>query len=195
MSQAFGAALLAGGRSRRMGCDKAFLTFGDPPQPLWERQLHLLASLRPEQLLVSHNADQEFVTTRGVENVVDSLDDRGPLGGLASCLRRTRCARLLVLAVDLPFVTRKFLGSLLDAPSGVVLQDLTFGRYEAVAGVYTLQCLAIAEDHLDRGELAMQSFITACVGLGYLEVRALGEDERAMLRNLNRPGDLRASEK
>ena len=195
MSQAFAAALLAGGRSRRMGCDKAFLSYGDPPQLLWERQLHLLGSLRPEQLLISHNSDQEFVTARGVEKVADTLDDCGPLGGLASCLKRVRCPKLLVLAVDLPFVTRPFLESLLDAPDGVVLQDRTFGRYEAVVAVYTRPCLEIAEDHLRRGELAMQSFITACVGLGHLEARALQEGERTMLRNLNRPDDLRQCEK
>lgn len=190
MSQAFSAALLAGGRSTRMGRDKAFLGFGDPLQPLWERQLLLLGSLRPEQLLVSHNADQEFAVPHGVEKVVDARGDCGPLGGLASCLRRARCTRLLVLAVDLPYVTKEFLESLLAAATGVVVQDATFGRYEPVVAVYTHDCLAIAEDHLRRGDLAMQSFITACVEAGLLQARALGDDERGMLRNLNRPEDL-----
>ena len=191
MSAPFCAALLAGGRSTRMGQDKAFMSFGDPPQPLWERQLQLLGELRPDQLLLSHNADQNFGVPRGVEAVVDLHADRGPLGGVISVLRRARCPRLLVLAVDLPFVTRDFLESLLRAPGGVVLQDETFGRYEAVAAVYTHDCLEVAEDRQRRGELAMQSFIATCVEDGFLDARALRDGERQLLRNLNRPEDLR----
>ena len=72
MSPGFSAALLVGGRSRRMGSDKAFLPFGDPPQPLWRRQVGLLESLGARQLMLSHNADQKFATLpHGLEAVVD----------------------------------------------------------------------------------------------------------------------------
>ena len=191
MSPGYSAALLVGGRSRRMGSDKAFLQFGDPPQPLWRRQVRLLESLGAQQLMLSHNADQTFGTLpHGLEAVVDSCGDCGPLGGLVSCLRRNRCERLLVLAVDLPFVTREFLLGLLDGRRGVVLGDGDSGRFESVVAVYTTDCLEIAEDHLRRGELAMQRVIAACIAAGHLEARPLAAADRALLRNLNRPEDL-----
>jgi molybdopterin-guanine dinucleotide biosynthesis protein A len=174
-----------------MGCDKAFLEFGDPPLPLWRRQLRLLESLGAQQLLLSHNADQTFgALPQETLGVVDFLRDRGPLGGLISCLRHNDCDRLLVLAVDLPFVTREFLLSLLDEGGGVVLQSEGGGRFEAVVAVYTPDCLEIAEDHLRRGELAMQPLIAACIAAGHLQARPLAATDRELLRNLNRPEDL-----
>ncbi|MGI9240694.1 MAG: molybdenum cofactor guanylyltransferase, partial [Verrucomicrobiales bacterium] len=80
MSQRFCAALLAGGRSRRMVTATSFLRVGDPPEVLWERQLRVLRSLGAEQVLLSHNVDQEFAELpSGVELVVDSPGDCGPL--------------------------------------------------------------------------------------------------------------------
>lgn len=186
----FSAALLAGGRSRRMGHDKAFLEIGDPPQPLWQRQLRVLESLGADQILLSHNADQEFDAPAGVELVEDAEDDRGPLGGLVSCLRQAKNSRLLVLAVDLPYATPEFLTGLLAVDAGLVLRDAELGRYEAVVAVYTLNCLPVAEARLQRDELAMQSFIAECVQANFLTVKDLGDDDRPMLKNWNRPQDI-----
>ena len=136
MSKGFSAALLAGGRSTRMGEDKAFLSFGEPPIPLWKHQLLTLGQLKPDQLLLSQNADQDFGSPEGVGMVVDDRGDCGPLGGLASCLRRATSPRVLVLAVDLPYMTVDFLETLLAAPGGVVLQDSTRGRYEPVVAAF-----------------------------------------------------------
>ena len=191
MSQPFGAALLAGGRSRRMGTDKAFLRVGDPPEVLWERQLRMLKSLGAEQVLLSHNVDQEFgELPGGVELVVDSPGDCGPLGGVVSCLRRTECDRLLVLAVDLPFVKLKFLQGLVDHGGGVAVQSAGGKHFEAVVAVYTQGCLAIAEAQLERGEYAMQKFILDCIADGLLCRRLLAGGEQEQLKNLNRPEDL-----
>ncbi len=190
MSEPFSAALLAGGRSTRMGEDKAFLRFGDPPQPLWERQLGLLDSLGASQLLLSQNASQDFPQRPGVEAVTDARGDCGPLGGLVSCLRRSNYARLLVLAVDLPFVTSEFLASLQDRPTGVVLQDPESGRFEPVVAVYEKVSLPRAEERLRAGNFAMREFIAACVEARELDVLEIGEEQRGLLRNLNRPEDL-----
>ena len=84
----FSAALLAGGRSRRMGRDKAFMEFGEPPRPLWERQLALLVESGAQQVMISHNAQQAFEPPEGVDLVGDDELEAGPLGGLVSCLRR-----------------------------------------------------------------------------------------------------------
>src|SRR3954471_22198373 len=74
------AVLMAGGRSRRMGRDKAELELGG--RALWERQIEVLRALRPDALWVSGRAYGE------VEAVADAWPDCGPLGGLASVLQR-----------------------------------------------------------------------------------------------------------
>ena len=191
--RAFSAALLAGGRSTRMGTDKAFLPFGDPPRALWERQLDLLASLGPDEILLSQNGEQQFPGRAGVEIVVDEQPDGGPLGGLVSCLRKVSSPRLLVLAVDLPFMTGEFLGKLLRGAGGAILRDPESGRFEPVAAVYPAGILALAERRMQSGEYSLQGLIAEGVEAGDLEVRELGEGQGALLRNLNRPEDLDGS--
>ncbi|MFT4548120.1 MAG: molybdopterin-guanine dinucleotide biosynthesis protein A [Verrucomicrobiales bacterium] len=176
-----------------MGEDKAFLNVGDPPGFLWQRQLELLGSISPDQLLLSHNAHQVFEVSEGVETVADLQSDCGPLGGLVSCLRKAEHDHLLVLAVDLPQMTSGFLSELLATGSGVVLIDQANKRYEAVVAVYTRECLEIAERRLAKGALAMQKFIAECVEFGFLEVKPVREADRELLKNWNRPGDIISS--
>ena len=75
---AFAAVVLAGGQSRRMGTDKAFLTHPESEQPCWQRQHSLLQTLGPSTLWISANAEQEFP---GTDIVRDRDQSMGPLGG------------------------------------------------------------------------------------------------------------------
>ena len=80
------AVLLAGGKSSRMGRDKALLEIDG--EPLWRRQLATLRALEPEQLMVSGPPRGEG------ETVADEIEDAGPLGGVAAALpnARRRCS-------------------------------------------------------------------------------------------------------
>ena len=79
----FAAVLLAGGRSRRMGRDKALLPLPDGRR-LWQRQLAVLESLHPAELFISGSARE------GVPSLIPCLDDEtpglGPLGGIVAAL-------------------------------------------------------------------------------------------------------------
>ncbi|MGE9296191.1 MAG: NTP transferase domain-containing protein [Puniceicoccales bacterium] len=92
--------VLAGGQSRRMGRDKATLTWHG--EPLWRRQAELLAeqgmpvgiSLRAEQTL----------DIGGFAPVHDAMDDAGPLAGFLSAWAQFAQSALLVVACDLPLL-------------------------------------------------------------------------------------------
>ena len=87
MSTGFSAALLMGGRSRRMGVDKASLTDPESGLASWERQVKLLESLNPDDRLLSLRAGQskpgELASWR---TVTDVIHDAGPISGLTACL-------------------------------------------------------------------------------------------------------------
>src|SRR5262249_34047040 len=100
------AALLAGGESRRMGKDKAILLFRG--KPLWQVQLELLRKLRPTEILVSARTVPVW-RPANVRFVADDSPSRGPMSGLAASLARARTKHLLALAIDMPFVTEKYL--------------------------------------------------------------------------------------
>ena len=105
------AVLLAGGKSSRMGRDKFALPVNG--EPLWQHQLAVLRATEPAELFISGKSDGPYADC-GVEILADEIPDCGPLGGIATALRRCTSDFLLVLAVDMPAMTATFLRTLLD---------------------------------------------------------------------------------
>jgi molybdopterin-guanine dinucleotide biosynthesis protein A len=187
----FSAALLAGGRSRRMGRDKALL-----PHPagglFWEHQLAVLESLHPEEIFWAGPARPGLPTP--VRVIEDAAPDAGPLGGLAACLDAMRTDLLVVLAIDLPDIRMDFLRRLLAASlplCGAVVRHESF--YEPLAAVYPRAMRGLAAAHLANGRLALQELVHEAERAGMLQVVGVDADEAAQLRNFNEPGDLPAA--
>jgi len=184
----FAAALLAGGRSRRMGTDKAFLEWQG--RPLWEHQLEKLRALEPAQLLLSCRAEQLFPSLHDVMPVHDEMENSGPLAGVAACLRACQTPRLLVLGVDLPHMPAEFLHALLADISpncGAVVK--VADHFEPLAAVYPRAMLPLAEEHLSAGRLAMQDFIRRGVELEQMRCADLPV-EAQWFANWNSPKDV-----
>ncbi len=95
------AVILAGGKSLRMGQDKAFLKMGTTT--IIEYQLQRLRPLFAE-ILLSTNSPEKFVHL-GLETVQDFVPDRGPLVGIYSSLLRARYPHLFAIACDMPFIS------------------------------------------------------------------------------------------
>lgn len=87
----FSMALLAGGKSSRMGRDKAGLPFFG--STLLEFQKEKAELLGIGDVLIS-----------GPGNIEDLLPERGPLGGMHACLERARSPHCVMLSVDAPLV-------------------------------------------------------------------------------------------
>lgn len=108
------AAVLAGGKGRRLGQDKAGLVFSG--QTLLARNLALLTGL-VEKVWISGRQASDLAGWQlpaACRCLPDLRPGQGPLGGLVSLLRKTGCA-CLVLPVDLPFMRPELLRSLLAA--------------------------------------------------------------------------------
>lgn len=126
--------LLAGGKSSRMGRDKASLPFFGTT--LLELQLDKARLLGADDILVSgaHSVPE------GVRTVTDVYPDRGPLGGLHACLREAKHPRCIVLGVDMPLLPPCELRSLAHdhANTGAEITLAVHNdRWEPIAGVYT----------------------------------------------------------
>lgn len=180
------AALLAGGKSSRMGRDKAFLEIDGVP--LWQRQLTTLGQLTPEQLMISGPRREEWSE---YEIVTDESADAGPLAGVAAALQACTTPWLVVLAVDLPEMTADFLRSLLDlcgGRQGVVPR--TSDRFEPLAAVYPAACVSLAGAALRTGNFSMQDFVRRAREEDLLLERSLSNTETLLFANLNTPADL-----
>ncbi len=103
--------VLAGGASRRMGQDKAALSYHGKPQLLWAYEL--LASVC-KRCFVSVRPDQRDEPTRAsLPQIVDIQPGIGPMAGISAALSAHSDAAWLVLACDLPFLSRGTLAHLI----------------------------------------------------------------------------------
>lgn len=102
-------AVLAGGMSRRMGCDKADLLCGG--KTFLQIQIEKGKRLGIEEILVSGYRGSKCM----VPVIRDRYPDRGPLGGLEATLREVKKEFCLVMTVDVPMVTEELLQQLVRA--------------------------------------------------------------------------------
>lgn len=185
----FAAVLLAGGRSTRMGRDKAGVIVGG--QPLWQLQLAKLRALAPAEIFISGRADGPY-SEANVAIVTDAVPDCGPLGGIAATLQRAASPWLLVLAIDLPDVSEDLLTMLVAEARardrGTVPQ--TERGFEPLAAVYPRAALPFAEETLRADDRSMQTFVRRLLDAGLANAWPLTVALSAQFRNVNTPADL-----
>ena len=185
----FSAILLAGGRSTRMGRDKAALLFdGDP---LWKRQLATLRATGASELFISGRTDGPFAGS-GVPVIEDLTPDAGPLAALEAVLPRitTRCA--VVLAIDLPAMRADFLAMLAEtalAKDCSVVPEVD-GRFEPLAAAYAPGLAPLVAECLRGSDRSMQNLLRIGARRGLVIAHPIRPEEFALFRNLNSPGDL-----
>ncbi len=203
----FSALLLAGGRSTRMGRDKALLPHPVSGLPLLVHQAALLRTLPGcAELLLSAPADRGYALVgplAGARLVPDAAPDCGPLAGLAAGLAVASTSRLLVLAVDLPFMTADFLGALLSAapphtasspPSGIAPRR-DDGRFEPLCAVYPVSpdSRSAVGDALASGDFALHRLILAALAPGWMKAWPVSAEAERVFANWNQPSDLHES--
>jgi molybdopterin-guanine dinucleotide biosynthesis protein A len=181
------AVLLAGGESRRMGQDKATLLFHG--KPLWQIQLDLLRKLKPTEILVSARSDPPWRPS-DMQLVSDDPPSRGPLSGLAASLARIRGTHLLALAIDMPFMSEKYLRSLCDqigSRSGVL--PMIGGCAEPLAAIYPADAQVDLVAALSGVEFSLQTLTNKLVEAGKLRALDVAKEEETLFWNLNEPTD------
>lgn len=189
---AFSAALIAGGRSRRLGQDKCLLTRDG--QPLWRRQLSLLEQLQPAELLISGRSDQRYFKDHAASLVTDQWPETGPLGGIASVLQIAKHPLVLVLAVDLPQMTLACLETLLahaQEKCGAVYQSSQ--GYEPLAAIYPRTLLPMIIARLEAGQLRLQDLLQTTVEAGQMTPIPVPLESDSAFQNLNTLSDARAA--
>lgn len=185
------AVLLAGGESRRMGRDKATSIFEG--MPLWRRQLELLRRLDAKEIFVSARTDPAW-RPADVELVKDAEPSRGPLSGIAAALARMTSDHLLVLAIDLPFVTFEYFKNLcaqVELGRGIV--PTVAARAEPLVAIYPREVVVVFQNALAGKNFSLQPLILRLVAAGQLRPDTIGPEKSNLFRNLNEPTDLQVS--
>jgi molybdopterin-guanine dinucleotide biosynthesis protein A len=195
------AAIQAGGRSLRMGEDKAWLCVGG--RPMIEQVLSAAREVADRLAIVIHPTNpnrtryERLATGWGAGLWLDEHDHRGPLGGIETVLQQCEDgASALILACDLPFVTGSFLQQLqaihlAERPDLTVPLDAQ-GRPQMLAAIYAKTCLPAVTALLVADELKVR-LLQQRVNTRHVlwaEYAHLPHAQR-LLTNLNMPEDMR----
>ena len=185
------AAILCGGKARRMGMDKVALPLGGTP--LVERVWQRVAGLADTVVAVGGNPD---VAHLGMAVVPDRYPGADSMGGIATALgyaaKRFGEAWVLVLACDVPFLEPGLIQYLAHLREGydVVVPRVSAG-YEPLCALYRTTCLPIFEEFIRTGQLAIRNIFTRVNTreVAEIELRRFDPDLHSFI-NLNRPADL-----
>lgn len=181
-------AVLAGGRSTRMGADKAEIELSG--ETLLARAWRLVSGLvAPAWVCCAPGRPRP-----GYPCLADAAEGQGPARGVAAALAAAKAhgaGRVLVLACDLPSLTRELLVRLLDAPARAdtlvtVYADAATGRAEMLVGVYAVAALPVLLAGLATGERSLFRLISP----QQLQRLPYGPCEAARFLNCNTRADL-----
>ena len=184
--------VLAGGKSIRMGKDKAFLPFEN--KTLLENAVQTVGQISQNRVkIVLNNQSQNDKVANLLPNILcifDSIKNRGALGGIHAALKNSQSDWTIILACDLPFVKPKVIEKLLENVStnlSAVVPKQFDGKLQPLCAVYkTAVCLPILEKLFAENES-----VSAKTLIENLESKIISADnfDSATFLNINTPSD------
>ncbi len=182
-------AVLAGGKSSRLGFDKSLVPLGK--RPLIARVVEKLKAVTADCIVVTNRPDKFANVLEGVRFTPDAYPLGGALVGIYSALRVARHEYVLIVACDMPFLNTDLLKYLVDlAPGHDVVVPRRADGVEALHAVYSVRCIQPIERLLNSGEVMIVRFFPD-VRVRYVEepeLRRFDPEGRSFV-NINTPAD------
>jgi molybdenum cofactor guanylyltransferase len=141
--------VLAGGRSSRMGRDKALLSLDG--RNLLQRALQTAASVADGAYIVG---SRQLYAKFG-ETVEDVYSGCGPLGGIHAALASTETDLNLIISVDIPRMTTEFLRWLIahaKSRTELIVVPEAAGGLQPLCAIYRKAVAATGEQALQQGD-------------------------------------------
>lgn len=176
--------ILTGGKSSRMGRDKASILLNG--EPFIQYVIKALKPLVDSISIVSSNPKHD---TFGVQRVEDLIEDAGPLAGLYSGLSQSSTNLNLVLSCDIPYIKTKTLELLLneDYFEYDIVQLSAKGKSMPLIARYKKSCAPVCLELLNSGERRLRKLSEKC------SVKTLTVEDNLVFQtqNINTKEDLK----
>lgn len=178
--------ILAGGKSTRMGKNKAVLPFHN--RSFIEGILEACNGFG--EILVSVDSvsayEWLFEKNGSLRLAEDEKQEFGPVEGIYQILKKMSFDRGMIVATDMPFLTEAFLEKITEEAGEEDCLVLTLeGRVQPLCSLYSKACIPVLEE-MRQKEIHKPRFLYDHVKTRYLEAERLGNMEGA-LRNINTP--------
>ena len=179
------AIILAGGKSSRMGFDKAFIEIEGVP--LIKRQLRLLGRVFKRVIIVT-NSPRKY-RLRTVKVIQDIIPGQGPLGGIYAGLIASSSFYNFVAACDMPFLNEALIRHMIKERDSfdVVVPRLKKG-YESLFAIYSKNCIMPIHKTIASKNLRIRDFFkkVKVKEIKEAEVRRFGKPD-ILFMNINTP--------
>lgn len=178
------AIILSGGKSSRMGTDKALLKIND--NDLLDRAIEVCQPVCAHIIISSNHPKHRKL---GVHIVPDEIQNCGPLGGVFSCLKKSSTDWSFVLSVDAVFVETTFIEFLTNEVGAFdAVVPVHSNGIEPLIALYHKNCLPEMEEMLKRGDFKMRNLFSK-INVKYVDVQNWLEKYPRLFFNMNKPGD------
>ena len=191
----FTLAIMAGGKSSRMGTDKSFVELLD--KPMIEHLIERTSDLGQSATILITNQPDDYAHLQ-FPMYADVIPEKGSLGGIYTALYHSQTPYTLVLACDMPFVQPKLLQYLIQVTEkgdfDVVVPRVN-SYPQGFHAIYHQRCLPHIKQKLDEDRLKVIGFYDKVI------VRTIDEDEyqefdthRLSFLNINTPEELQEAQ-
>lgn len=162
--------ILAGGKSKRMGQDKAFLQVGG--KLVIERIIETVQSLT-DDLFINTNTPHQYERF-GLRLVEDVIPDKATLGGIYSTIQAANHEHVLIVACDMPLLNQALLRHMISlaATADIVIPLIHPPQPETTHAVYSRNCLPAIKSRLEADKLRVIGFFGE-VSIHYLSKEAI----------------------
>jgi molybdopterin-guanine dinucleotide biosynthesis protein A len=188
MREAIHGFVLAGGKSSRMGQDKALMPFEGKPLVLRAAEI-----LRPFVREVTLLAPADRYEDLGLPVVADKWPDQGPLAAVCTGLLSSQAEWSIFLACDIPLVSRQFLQLLVErvqATRSDAVVPRTEDGWQPLSAAYHSRCRTAFARAIEEGRRSMVSLFDEIqvdvITHDGMASAGLSEEE---LANMNTPED------
>ena len=148
--------ILSGGKSSRMGEDKAFKLFSE--RPLIEIVIEKMSSLFEDLLIVTNSP--HLYKEYSIRTVSDVVKDCGPLGGIYTGLLSSAQNNNFVVACDMPFLNEDLVSFIAKSHEGFDVAIPQFkGRFQPLCAAYSKSCIKPIEKALSNKNFKMIDFL------------------------------------
>lgn len=182
--------ILAGGKSSRMGTNKALLKLGN--QTIIERIAELMKSIFEEVILIT-NSPEEY-NFLNIPIFEDIYKWKGPLAGIHSALVHSTTEKIFVLSCDVPLMGREMIEYIVNYKSEkpIVFCEAA-GYHQPLVGVYSKIILKAVENFISTTEVSDKSFhhFLKSVEAEIIHPEKLSFYKDELFFNLNRPEDFK----
>jgi len=191
-----GCVILAGGKGRRLGREKAWVELGG--SSLLQRAVSNLEFLNSEIVIVKAPEGELPPVSAGVnlKVVQDSVSGKGPLAGIFTGLVNSKYRYNLIVACDMPLLNRGLVKYMISIAKGYDAVVPRLGKYlEPLQAVYSKDCISEIEKLLAQDRLKVDGLFSG-VRTRFVESAEIERFDAAHLSfmNINTPTDLKKAE-